>query len=234
MSMKPRLPPNRFGCPGSGRRRPGPPFRVRHHGTDVQLDLVEQPAPTGGGETRLPDQRGVAPFKEVPDETFSAKVFLHLVGKFDVGLHHLHSPRGPMGWPVVSPIPWGFHGSGGRTEVPEPLRIHCGVVLHPASPPESHHSTQDRVTVSPRGASQFTEETFQRHHLRHGTPLSGRRENPFEGPPGEPLARMCKPSSESPEDVHLLDRRAIRWSQMEHGERAQCELHDNGPDVPVG
>ena len=35
-------------------------IRVRHHGTDVPLDLVEQPAPTGGGETRLPDQRGVA------------------------------------------------------------------------------------------------------------------------------------------------------------------------------
>ena len=38
---------------------------------------------------------------------------------------------------------------------------------------------------------------------------------------------------ESPEDVHLLDRRAIRWSQVVHGERAQCELHDNGPVVPL-
>ena len=34
---------------------------------------------------------------------------------------------------------------------------------------------------------------------------------------------------ESPEDVHLLDRREIRWSQIVHGERAQCELHDSGP-----
>ena len=39
---------------------------------------------------------------------------------------------------------------------------------------------------------------------------------------------------ESPEDVHLLDRCVIRWSHVVHGERAQCELHDNGPVVPVG
>ena len=30
---------------------------------------------------------------------------------------------------------------------------------------------------------------------------------------------------ESPEDVHLLDRREICWSQVVDGERAQCELH---------
>ena len=48
----------------------------------------------------------------------------------------------------------------------EPLRIHCGVVLHPARHPKSHHSTQDRVTVSPRGGPQFTEESFRRHHFR--------------------------------------------------------------------
>ena len=171
--------------------------RVRHHRTDIPLIVVEQPAPTGGGETRLPDLRGVAPFKEVPDETCPTKVVLHLAGTFDDGLHHLHRPRGPMGCPVVSPISLGFHGGGGRTEVLEPLRIHCGVVLH------SHHSTQDRVTVSPRGVHQFTKDTFQRHHLRLDTPQSGRRENPFEGPPGEPVvgeehtivARMCKPPS---------------------------------------
>ena len=40
-------------------------IRVRHRGTDVPLDLVEQPAPIGGGETQLPDQRSVAPLKEV-------------------------------------------------------------------------------------------------------------------------------------------------------------------------
>ena len=34
---------------------------------------------------------------------------------------------------------------------------------------------------------------------------------------------------QSPEDVHLLDRRVIRRSQVVHGERAQCELHDSGP-----
>ena len=37
-----------------------------------------------------------------------------------------------------------------------------------------------------------------------------------------------------PEDVHLLDRRVNRWSQVVHGERARCELHDNGPVVPIG
>ena len=35
--------------------------------------------------------------------------------------------RLPMGWPNVSPISWGFRGGGGRTEVLEPPRIHCGV-----------------------------------------------------------------------------------------------------------
>ena len=70
-------------------------------------------------------ERGVAPFKEVPDETFPAKVGLHLAGTFNGGLHHLRSPRGPMDWPVVSSISWGFHGGGGRTEVLEPLRIQC-------------------------------------------------------------------------------------------------------------
>ena len=39
---------------------------------------------------------------------------------------------------------------------------------------------------------------------------------------------------QGPEDVHLLDWRAIRSSQVVHGKRAQCELHDNGPVVPIG
>ena len=38
----------------------------------------------------------------------------------------------------------------------------------------------------------------------------------------------------SPEDVVLLDRRAIRWSQVVHSDRARCELHDNGDVVPIG
>ena len=65
--------------------------------------------------------------------TLPAEVVLHLAGTFDGGLHQLRSPRGPMGWPVVSPVPGRLHGGGGCTEVFEPLRIHCGVVLHPAS-----------------------------------------------------------------------------------------------------
>ena len=39
---------------------------------------------------------------------------------------------------------------------------------------------------------------------------------------------------ESPEDVHLLDRRVIRWPQVVRGERAQCQLHEDGPVVPIG
>ena len=39
---------------------------------------------------------------------------------------------------------------------------------------------------------------------------------------------------ESREDVHLLDRRAIRWSQVVHGERAHSKLQDNGAVVPIG
>ena len=75
-----------------------------------------------------------------------------------------------MGWPIVTHVSRRFHGGGGRAKVLEPLRIHCRVVLHAARHPESHHSTQDRVTISPRGGSQLTEETFQRHHLRLDTP----------------------------------------------------------------
>ena len=79
-------------------------IRVRHQGTDVLLALVEEPAPVCGGETWFPDQRCVAPSKEVADETFPAEVVLHLAGTLDDGLHHLHSPRGPMSGPVVSSI----------------------------------------------------------------------------------------------------------------------------------
>ena len=38
----------------------------------------------------------------------------------------------------------------------------------------------------------------------------------------------------SPEDVDVLDRRVIRWSQVVHSERAQCEMPDNRPVVPIG
>ena len=72
---------------------------------------------------------------------------------------------------------------------------------------------QDRVTVKPRGGSQFTEETFQRHHLRLDTPWSGRRENPLEGPPGDLVVgeepTIVDPYVQAPfeslEDVHLLE-----------------------------
>ena len=67
-------------------------------------------------------------------------------------------------------------------------------------------------------------------------------EKPFEGPPGEPVVgeehtiegKCVQAPFESSEDVHLLDRRVIRWSHVVHGERAQCELHDNVPGVPIG
>ena len=47
-------------------------------------------------------------------------------------------------------------------------------------------------------------------------------------------ASVCKPPSRAQRMFHLLDRRVIRWSQVVHGERTQCELHDNGPVVPIG
>ena len=81
-------------------------IRVKHHGTDVSLDLVEQPAPIGGGETRLPDRLGVAPFKEVPDETFPAEVVLHLARTFNDGLHHLHSHEDPWAGPSSATSRW--------------------------------------------------------------------------------------------------------------------------------
>ena len=100
-------------------------------------------------------------------------------------------------------------------------------------------SSTPRATIRRRIESrsrtaQFTEETFQRHHLRLDTPLSGRRENSFEGPPREPVVGeehtivgpYVQAPFESPEDVHSLDRRVIRRSQVVHGERGQCDLHD--------
>ena len=147
-------------------------IRVRHHGTDVPLDFVEQPAPTGGGETRLPDPRGVAPFTEVPDGTFPAKVILQFARTIGDGLHHLHSPRGPRGWPVVSPIPREFRGGGGRTEVLGSLRIQYGVVLHPSRHPESHEGSSHGLTWW--RPTQFTEADDEK------TPSKVRQENPWQ------------------------------------------------------
>ena len=114
-------------------------IRVRHHGTDVPLDLIEQPAPIGGGEIRLPDQRDIAPFKEVPDETFPAKVVLQLAGTFDDGLHHLQSPRGPMGSPVVSQ-----HPVGGSKAVADARRC------------SNHSATIAGTSSTPRGTLRAT------------------------------------------------------------------------------
>ena len=181
--------------------------RVRHHGTDASLDLIDQPAPIGGGETRLPDRWSVAPFKEVPDETLPAQVVLHVAGAFDDGLHDLHSPRGPWTCPSSAPsrvAPWRWRTHGGARTTARPLRS----------------------SSTPRGTSRSTEETFQRHHLRFGTPYE---KTPFEGPPGEPMAGKehttvapyVQAPFEGPEDVHLLDRRVIRSSQVLHSEDAR-------------
>ena len=156
---------------------------MRHHGTDVRTTSTHWW--WGNPASR---QWGVAPLKEVPDETFPAKVVLCLAGSFDDGFHHLHSPRGPMDWPSSSPIPWGFPGGGGRAEVLEPLRIHCGVVLHPARHPQRHHSTQDRVTVSPRGGPPVLRKRpsgaiiftlIRRRADDEKTPSKVRQENPW-------------------------------------------------------
>ena len=55
-------------------------IRVRHHGT---LDLIANPAPIGGGETRLPDQWGVAHSRKFPTRRFPQRSFLRLAGTFD-------------------------------------------------------------------------------------------------------------------------------------------------------
>ena len=41
--------------------------------------------------------------------------------------------------------------------------------------------------------------------------------------------RLCKPPSRALRMFTSLDRRVFRRSQVVHGERAQCELHDSGP-----
>ena len=86
-----------------------------------------------------------------------------------------------MNLAIVNPFPGRLSGGGCRTEVFEPPRIHRGVVLHTTKHPQSHHSTQDRVTGTPPWLPppppppHFTEETFQRHHFGLDTPQSGRR-----------------------------------------------------------
>ena len=191
-------------------------IRVRRHGTGVPLDLNEHPALIGGGETRLPDQWGVAPLKEGPDETLPANFVLHLAGTFDDGLHHLQSSRGPMDLPVVSPCPGGLHGGGGARTTARPLR---------GRPP-------------PREAPQ--EPPFDVGSSHGHAPW--RRENHFEGQPGESMVGeehaivgpYVRVPLKSPEDVDLLDRRALRWSQVVHSKRAQREMPGDGPVVPIG
>ena len=165
-------------------------IRVRHHGTDVPLRLVEQPAPIGGGEIRLPDQRDVAPSKEVPDETFPAKVVSRKgAGTFDDGLRHLQSPQGPKGWPVVSQHPVG---------VPRRWPTHGGA----------------RTTAHPiAGSSSTPRGTRRAHHWSAGERVAG-EEHTIMGP-------YVQAPFKSPEDVHFLDRRVIRRSQVVHGERAK-------------
>ena len=68
------------------------------------------------------------------------------------------------------------------------------------------------------------EETFQRHIFALI----------IRGADDEKTHRRSAKRNKSPEDVHLLDRRVFRSSQVVHSERAQCELHDNGPVVPIG
>ena len=99
----------------------------------------------------------------------------------------------------------------------EPLRIHCGVVLHPARHPESHHSTQDLEPWRPPVYGSLA-------LVRRGT---------VESEDHTTVDPNVQAPFESFEDVHL-DRRVIRWSQVVHGERAHCELHHNGPVVPIG
>ena len=122
------------------------------------------------------------------------------------------------------------------------------MVRRPSTPPkhhESHHSTQGAESRSrPRGASPvLRKRTFQRHHFRLDTLQSGTtrkprrrsaRRNPWLVKSTPLWARTCKPPFESPRGCSPpLDWRAIRWSHFVHGERAQCELHDKGPVVPI-
>ena len=188
---------------------------------DVPLCLVEQPAPIGGGETRLPDQRGVAPFKEVPDETSPAKVVLQLAGTFDGGLHHLHSPQGTHG--LARRQRWRTHG-GARTTA-QPLRGRSPL----REAPKSHNSTQDRASLRKRPSSAIIFALIRRGADDENTPSKVRQENPW-----QVESTPLQAPFQNPEDVHLLEGRVIRWSQVVDGERAQCELHDNGPVVPIG
>ena len=145
---------------------------MRHHGTDVLLDLVEQPAPIGGGDTRHPDQGGVAPFKEVPDETFPAKVVLHHAGTFDDGLHHLQCPRGPM----ARRQPWGFLGASIAGSSSTPRGTQRATVrrrIESRSRPMAAPSFRKR----PSSAIFFA-------LIRRG---ADDEKTPFEGPPEEPV-----------------------------------------------
>ena len=126
------------------------------------------------------------------------------------------SPRGPMGWPVVSPIPWGEEG--GSVAVADarwcskPLRIRCGVVLHPTKHPKSHHSTQDRV--SPRGGSSLQKRpssaiifALSMRRADDEKTLKVRQENLWLVKSIAIVDPCVQAPFESPEDVHLLDRR---------------------------
>ena len=151
-------------------------IRVRHHEKDVSLDPIEQPA-IGGGETWLPDQRGVAPFE----------VVLHLGGTFEDGLHHLHSPQGPMDLPVVSLVP------RGSMAVADARRCsnHCASIAGSSSTPrgtlratfrqriESRFRTVAAPSLRKRPSSTIIFALIRSRADDEKTPSTVRQENPW-------------------------------------------------------
>ena len=125
------------------------------NGTSPSISSNNQ-HPSVVDETRLPDQRSVAPFKEVPDETFPAKVVLHLAGTFDDGLHSPAESTGdPWARPSSAPSRGGFRGGGGRTVW---CSNHCASIAGSSSTPRgTQRASRIKSRSRHRGNSHFSE-----------------------------------------------------------------------------
>ena len=125
---------------------------------DARQVQCENPAPVRSGKARLPRDGRVAPFHEIPDTAFAAEVILHITGALDDRFNDLSGPRRIALRRVVVPHRWPQRASAETTRTSNALSS-------AAFATQGHDSMDDRVPVTRRRRSDFTEKALKRHHL---------------------------------------------------------------------
>ena len=147
--------------------------------------------------------------------------------------------HGTQGLARRQPHPWEWRTHGGAQTAANPLRGRPPSREAPQEPPFDGGSRHGLAPWRPpsfrkRPSSDSIFDLIRRGADDAKTPSKVRQEIPVAGEERTTVGPCVQAPFESPEDVHFLDRRVIRRSQVVHGERAQCELHDIGPVVPIG